>query len=133
MPTSTTTPISTSLGAFVGSWGAHFGGFTINADGTGIGSWRVYRWCTDSPTPPCDAVVNNNIVDGGQADIRVTAVHGNVAFAAVLHTWTGAYNKREVRGVGVSFGDQIAALSEQLNEIKDQIANLAAENARLRA
>jgi hypothetical protein len=31
-------------------------------------------------------VVNNNIVDGGQADIRVTAVHGNVAFAAVLHT-----------------------------------------------
>jgi hypothetical protein len=35
--------------------------------------------------------------------------------------------------MAVSFADQITALSEQLVEIKGQIANLAAENARLRA
>jgi hypothetical protein len=41
--------------------------------------------------------------------------------------------QREAWRVTLSFGDQITALSEQLNEVKDQVANLAAENARLRA
>ena len=85
-PTTTTAAIAPQLSAFVGTWFSHFGAFTIKADGSGTGSWRVYKWCSDDPTPPCDAQVNNNIVNGGNADIRITAVHGNTAFADVLHT-----------------------------------------------
>ena len=83
-------PVALELAAFVGTWGSHVGAFTIKADGTGHGVWRVYRWCTDNPTPPCDGLVKNSIIDGGNADIRVTAVHSDIASADVVSTTDAA-------------------------------------------
>ena len=85
-PTTTTTTPTLHLGSLVGEWGSHRAFVKLRADGTGTGAWRIYQWCSDDPTPPCDAMINSNIIDGGNADFRVTAVHGNQAFATVLHS-----------------------------------------------
>ena len=44
---------------------------------TGAISYRVYKWCSDDPTPPCDEMQGNEIIDGG----RIT-FHLNTAYAA---------------------------------------------------
>src|SRR5262245_33854173 len=72
------------VGAFVGGWGHHGAWLTIQPDGTGHASWRIYQWCSDDPTPPCDAVSSDEIVDGGHADFRITAVNGSEASAIVV-------------------------------------------------
>ncbi|MHB8467725.1 MAG: hypothetical protein ACYDD7_23155 [Acidimicrobiales bacterium] len=45
----------------------------IRADGTGTASWRIYRFCSDDPRPPCDAMQDNQITDGGQATFTIVA------------------------------------------------------------
>ncbi|HTL84096.1 MAG TPA: hypothetical protein VL856_02870 [Acidimicrobiia bacterium] len=82
-PTTTTVP-PIDVRKFVGNWGHHGAGITINADGTGRASWRTYSWCSDDPTPPCDGVEGNYIIDGGHADFRIVSAHGEQATAVVV-------------------------------------------------
>jgi hypothetical protein len=52
------------LGRFAGRWSGHGRALTVTV-GTGKITYRIYKWCSDDPTPPCDEMQNNEIIDGG--------------------------------------------------------------------
>jgi hypothetical protein len=90
-PTSETRIPPTGLQALglVGSWYHHGFTLTIGADGSASAHWRVYRWCSTDPTPPCDQMVTtasgNQIIDGGQATMTVAVVpQSSVAIATMI-------------------------------------------------
>ena len=56
---------------------------TVTVSGEATASWRVYKWCSDDPTPPCDEVVDSQIINGGQATIVFTEVVGDTAHGSV--------------------------------------------------
>lgn len=35
--------------------------------------YRVYRWCSEDPTPPCDDLQGNRIIDGGLITFDLTS------------------------------------------------------------
>lgn len=37
-------------------------------------SYRAYVWCSDNPTPPCDLMEGNLIIDGGQVTLHIAQV-----------------------------------------------------------
>jgi serine/threonine-protein kinase len=78
------TPTPPDLSSFAKGWGRHGFGLTIDANGQGSAIWRVYKWCSDDPTPPCDAVVENQIISGGSATLAFDRVDGATAFGRVL-------------------------------------------------
>ena len=59
---------------FVGTWGGHGRQLTISSNGTGAVSYRVYRFCSDDPTPPCDQMHGNEILPGGHVSVQITTV-----------------------------------------------------------
>jgi hypothetical protein len=73
----TTTTVAPTVGltetGLIGQWSRHGLVVIIKADGTGTASWRIYRFCSDNPAPPCDAVQGNEIIDGGQAAFTIVA------------------------------------------------------------
>jgi hypothetical protein len=76
-------PTPPDLGLFLGGWGRHGFGITITASGEATAAWRVYKWCSDDPTPPCDAQVDSEIVSGGRAFVVFTRVAGETAYGWV--------------------------------------------------
>jgi hypothetical protein len=80
-------PPAVSSGAdfssFVGTWVRHGFALTVNADGNGDASWRVYGWCGASP-PPCDSIIGNQIIDGGHASIQLISVRGSSATGTIF-------------------------------------------------
>jgi hypothetical protein len=77
--TTSTTAARPDVTLFAGFWYQHGAAVTVKRDGTGNAVWRVYKWCQDDPTPPCDGIQQNggetDIVDGGHAQFRVVAVN----------------------------------------------------------
>ena len=75
-------------GIFVGSWVGHSRQLVVNANGLAKATYRAYVFCSQNPTPPCDQVIGNQIVDGGQVTLHVgqvvTANHMSTATAFVL-------------------------------------------------
>ena len=79
-----------NAGTFVGTWHVHTIRLVIGSDGTGTASWPTHIWCdggfTD-PRTPCDRLVpvsgGEQIVDGGWAQLHLTAVAGSTAEATV--------------------------------------------------
>ena len=84
------TSFSQQLRPFVGSWYWHGSGVQINSDGTGTATWRVYSWCGDNPTPPCDSTAGNEIIDGGNAVFLLTKVQGATALGRVVYASYGS-------------------------------------------
>ena len=68
---------------FAADWGRHGFGMTVAASGEATAAWRVYKWCSDDPTPPCDNMVGSEIIDGGHATIVFDRVVGDTAFGWV--------------------------------------------------
>ena len=79
-PAETAPPDFTS---FVGDWGRHGFGMTISASGEATATWRIYKWCSDDPTPPCDEMTDSNIVSGGRATVVFDRVVGQTAYGWV--------------------------------------------------
>jgi len=72
-----TTPVTPpSFAAFAGGWSRRGFGLTIGSDGTGTATWRIYRWCSDDPTPACDSMEGDAIVPGGRATLAFTSTAG---------------------------------------------------------
>ncbi|HVV77270.1 MAG TPA: hypothetical protein VHC43_14665 [Mycobacteriales bacterium] len=51
-------------------------------------TYRIYRWCSDDPRPPCDTIKGNEILNGGHATLRlrppVTLARGITTASAVV-------------------------------------------------
>ena len=58
-------------------------GIAIDKYGHGQVDWRIYRWCDQEPTPPCDQSVNGMIIGGGAASIWYSRVEGSTAYGEV--------------------------------------------------
>lgn len=76
---------SADFSSFVGTWLRHGLVVEINADGSGAASWRVYSFCSDGP-PPCDSIVDNEIMDGGHASLRLQSVTGASASGTLANS-----------------------------------------------
>jgi hypothetical protein len=51
----------------------------VTADGSGTVIYRVYKFCSDDPTPPCDQTQGNQIIPGGKVTLRITNVDSTPA------------------------------------------------------
>ena len=69
--------------AFAGDWGRHGFGMTVSASGEATATWRIYKWCSDDPTPPCDDMTDSEITSGGRATIVFDRVVGETAYGWV--------------------------------------------------
>ncbi|GEM_PF-3331464 len=65
------------------SWWHHGFTLTIDQNGSGTAQWRIYKFCKDDPTPPCDGIGKNDF-DGGHAEIVFTKVDKDVAYGEVV-------------------------------------------------
>jgi hypothetical protein len=54
------------LARFAGQWFGHGRGLTFSPSGRGLITYRIYTFCRDDPTPPCDELHGNQIIDGGR-------------------------------------------------------------------
>jgi len=61
-------------GLFTGIWNSHGGQLVVNADRSATLEYRVYAWCSDHPTPPCDQMRGNLIISGGHVNMRIVQV-----------------------------------------------------------
>jgi archaellum component FlaG (FlaF/FlaG flagellin family) len=59
---------------FVGIWNSHGGQLVVNADGSATLEYRMYVWCSDNPTPPCDQMNGNLIISGGHVNMQIVKV-----------------------------------------------------------
>jgi hypothetical protein len=82
------TQVTSYPGIFVGVWVGHSRQLVVNVDGSVKATYRAYVLCSQNPTPPCDQVIGNQIVDGGQVTLHVgqvvTANRMSTATAFVL-------------------------------------------------
>ena len=106
------------LSKFVGQWIGHGRVLTIRSDGTGTLIYRAYKNCSDDPTPPCDKIVNNQIVDGGRLTFKILqtiADSGNYgAEVQILTANDPAINKSQPGGMSLDTHDVIT--TEFFNE-----------------
>ncbi|HEV7186047.1 MAG TPA: hypothetical protein VGN33_16265 [Leifsonia sp.] len=70
------------IGKFTGRWFGHDRGLIVR-DGIGEVSYRVFKFCTVDPTPPCNEMQNNEIIDGGRIAFRLNDAYpaGNATIA----------------------------------------------------
>jgi len=74
------------LEPFTRGWSRHGVALSLDATGHGEVRWRVYTWCFDDPTPPCDEMVGSQITSGGWASIAFYHVTGQTAEGVVIGT-----------------------------------------------
>lgn len=76
--TSTTTSAGPSVQSLIdrldGNWSGHGRDLTLSS-GHGLITYRVYKWCADDPTPPCDEMQGNEIIDGGRVVFRLSTAY----------------------------------------------------------
>jgi hypothetical protein len=79
----------TEKGAFVGNWNNHAGPLVVHTDGFVTLDYRIYVWCSDNPTPPCDQMNGNVITPGGHVTmhiVQVVTVSGMPKATAIVDT-----------------------------------------------
>jgi hypothetical protein len=69
---------------FAQTWRRHGFGLAVDRNGYGSAVFRVYKWCSDDPRPPCDRLSGDEIVNGGHTDLVFSRVAGSTAFGAVI-------------------------------------------------
>lgn len=82
-PQPAASPTPPDFSPFAKNWGRHGFGITVSASGEATAAWRIYKWCSDDPTPPCDATTDNEIISGGRATIIFTRVADETAYGWV--------------------------------------------------
>lgn len=81
-PQPSVTP-SPDFSPFAKDWGRHGFGMTVTVSGEATATWRVYKWCSDDPTPPCDDMTDSEITSGGRAAVVFDRVVGETAYGRV--------------------------------------------------
>jgi hypothetical protein len=85
-PTTTVPPptnAAAGFAGFVGQWYYHGMGGTIEPNGSGMLTWRIYKWCSQDPTAPCDQQQGDQIINGGNASFHITSVNGSSGYVHV--------------------------------------------------
>jgi hypothetical protein len=59
---------------FAGKWSGHGRALMVKL-GIGTINYRVYKWCSADPTPPCDKVQGSEIIDGGVITFALRTSH----------------------------------------------------------
>ena len=62
------------ISRFDGSWYGHGRAMKVITDQGKI-SYRIYKWCGDDPTPPCDEMQGTEIIDGGVITFRLDTAY----------------------------------------------------------
>jgi hypothetical protein len=76
-------------GVFTGIWNSHGGRLDVKADGSVTLIYRIYVWCSDNPTPPCDQMEGNQIISGGRVTmhlVQVTTANGSPKATVIVDT-----------------------------------------------
>jgi hypothetical protein len=68
---------------FSGAWWRHGLNMVIDGRGNAKAQWRIYKWCSDDPTPPCDSNNGNLIISGGRAEVVFSFIKDDVAYGVV--------------------------------------------------
>jgi hypothetical protein len=79
---------STSTGTirpFSGSWYAHSISLEVDRSGHATIAWRIGLLCSEAP-PPCDRLEGDTLKIGGEAQLTISEVEGQVAHGRVLVT-----------------------------------------------
>lgn len=63
------------LSRFAGTFAGHGRSLTITPAGAGRITYRVYKWCSDDPTPPCDQMRGNDIIPGGHVTFALRSAY----------------------------------------------------------
>lgn len=66
------------------TWSRHGFTFTTDKYGLAVAQWRIYTWCSDNPTPPCDSLNGNIIKSGGEAQVVFSSFANDVANGYVI-------------------------------------------------
>lgn len=82
-PAAAATLIAPDFGAFAKGWWHHGFVLSIDIDGQGIANWRVYKWCSDDPSPPCDRIEGDLLFSGGSATLVFSRIDGQTAIGRV--------------------------------------------------
>jgi len=80
---------SPDFNAFARGWRRHGMTVSIDVSGRGDASWRVYKWCSDDPAPPCDERAGDTIINGGRATLIFTSLKGSTAVGRVSSSTDG--------------------------------------------
>jgi len=101
-------------GIFVGKWNGHAGTLVFKKDGSATAVYRVYVWCSDNPTPPCDQMKGNLIISGGRVTLHLAEVitaNGMSKATAIVDTSSepniprGSHQKFELNGDVITWTD----------------------------
>ena len=71
-------------GAFAEDWRHHGLELSVEANGRPARPGGSYKWCSDDPAPPCDAMVEDRIVSGGSATLSFEREDGSTAIGRVV-------------------------------------------------
>jgi hypothetical protein len=100
---------------FTGIWNSHGGQLVVNADGSATLEYRMYVWCSDNPTPPCDQMRGNLIISGGHVTMHIVQVitaSGMPKATAIVDTSSdpkipsGSYQNFELNGGVITWMDR---------------------------
>lgn len=67
-------PSARTFEPFAQGWSERGLNLHFETGGKGAMAWRVYKWCQDDPTPPCDKMIGNRIEGGGTAILSIAEV-----------------------------------------------------------
>jgi|SRR5450631_2013595 hypothetical protein len=102
-------------GIFTGIWNSHGGQLVVNADGSATLEYRIYVWCSDNPTPPCDQMNGNLINSGGHVNMHIVQVitaNGMPKATAIVDTSSdpkipsGSHQNFELNGGVITWTDR---------------------------
>jgi hypothetical protein len=102
-------------GIFTGIWNSHGGQLVVKADGSATLEYRMYVWCSDNPTPPCDQMNGNLIISGGHVNmhiVQVSTANGLPKATAIVDTSSdpkipsGSYQNFELNGGVITWTDR---------------------------
>jgi hypothetical protein len=109
------TAADAQAGIFVGIWNSHGGQLVVKADGSVTLDYRIYVWCSDNPTPPCDQMNGNIITSGGHVTMHIVQVitaNGMPKATAIVDTSSdpkipsGSYQNFELNGGVITWTDR---------------------------
>lgn len=82
---------SPDFSAYAGHWFGHGRSLDIDQTGAAVVGYRTYSWCDQPHSGPCDAIVGNQIVEGGQVILQLATASVSSAAGQVVQSTDPQY------------------------------------------